>query len=132
MECRNHPDRPAEDRCSGCMEPFCTNCLVTVRGRKHCSSCKVMAVGDRMPVVEADATIPCSEAEEALKYAIIGIFCFGPILEPVALFKAIQAKKLIAANPALSGSGKVTAAIVIASIIIGIYGLALLSAIFTK
>jgi hypothetical protein len=99
MECRNHGAVTAEDRCAGCMEPFCANCLVTVRGRKYCSSCKVMAVGDRMPAVESAAAIPCTEANEALKYALIGIIFFGLILEPVAFFKGMQAKKLIAAIP---------------------------------
>lgn len=64
-------------------------------------------------MVEA-ATIPCKEANEALTYAIIGIFCFGIILEPIALVKASKAKKMMALNPRLSGSGKVTAAYVIA------------------
>ena len=72
-----------------------------------------MAVGDRVPVVE-QATKPCAEANEALKFAIIGIFCFGIILEPMALSKAIRARKLIQANPALTGYGKTTAAIIIA------------------
>lgn len=112
MDCRNHPAAPAQDRCAGCMEPFCANCLVAVRGRKYCSSCKVMAIGDRMPMVE-QATFPCPEADEALKYALIGIICFGIILGPVAISKAMQAKKMIAANPSLTGSGKATAALII-------------------
>jgi hypothetical protein len=131
MECRNHLAAPAEDRCAGCMEPFCANCLVTVRGRKYCSSCKVMAVGDRMPMVEM-ATIPCEEANEALKYALIGIVCLGFILQPIALVKAIQAKKLIAANPALTGSGKATAAMVISCVVLGLYAIGILAAIFGK
>ncbi|HVR39211.1 MAG TPA: hypothetical protein VMU84_08940 [Thermoanaerobaculia bacterium] len=114
------------------MEPFCANCLVTVRGRKYCASCKVMAVGDRMPMVETAATMPCAEAEEALKYALIGIVCFGIILEPIALVKGLQAKKLIAANPALSGAGKATAAIAVSSVILGFWVLVILSAIFSK
>lgn len=64
------------------------------------------------PMIEA-ATIPCKEAGEALKYAIIGIFCFGIILEPIAISKALKAKKMMAANPRLTGSGKATAALVI-------------------
>jgi len=132
MECRNHPATPAEDRCAGCMEPFCTNCLVSVRGRKYCSSCKVMALGDRMPMVEVEATIPCTEANDALKYALIGIICFGIILEPVALAKALQAKKLIAANPRLSGSGKATAAIVISCVILGFWVLAVIGGLLGK
>lgn len=119
MECRNHPGTAAADRCSSCMEPFCGNCLVTLRGRKFCGSCKVTALGSGMPVVE-QATEPCPEAQEALKYALIGIFCFGIILEPIAINKALQAKRMIAANPNLTGEGKANAALVI-----GILGLVL-------
>ena len=112
MECRNHAGVEAADRCSSCMEPFCGNCLVTLRGRKFCGSCKVTALGSGMPVVEG-VTEPCAEAGEALKYAIIGIFCFGIILEPIAISKALKAKKMIAANPNLTGEGKANAALVI-------------------
>jgi hypothetical protein len=119
MECRNHPTVEAADRCSACMEPFCGNCLVTIRGQKFCGSCKVSALGGRMPVVE-QATEVCAEAAEALKYAIFGLFCFGIFLEPVAISKALKAKKMIAANPNLTGEGKANAALVI-----GIIGLVL-------
>ena len=119
MECRNHPGTPAVDRCSACMEPFCNNCLVTIRGRKFCGSCKITALGSNLPVIE-QATEPCAEAAEALKYAIIGIFCFGIFLEPMAISKALKAKKLIEANPNLTGEGKANAAL-----IIGILGLVL-------
>jgi hypothetical protein len=119
MECRNHPAALASDRCAGCMEPFCPNCLVTIKGRRYCASCKVMALGGQTPVFE-QVTEPCAEANEALKYAIIGIFCLGIILEPIAISKALAAKKIMAANPNLTGSGKATAALVI-----GIVGLLL-------
>jgi hypothetical protein len=119
MECRNHPGVEAADRCSACMEPFCGNCLVTVKGRKFCGSCKITALGANLPLIEG-ATEPCAEAAEALKYAIIGIFCFGIILEPMAISKALKAKKLIEANPNLTGEGKANAAL-----IIGILGLVL-------
>ena len=66
-------------------------------------------------MVEA-ATIPCKEADEALKYAIISLFCLGFILGPMALVKANKARQMIALNPRLSGSGKVTAAFIIGSI----------------
>ena len=68
------------------------------------------------PVMAEEATIPCKEANEALTYAIVGIFCFGIILEPMALVKASKAKKMIEMNPRLAGSGKVTAARIIASV----------------
>ena len=76
--------------------------------------------GRSSPAVREDRMIPCPEADEALKYAIIGIFCFGIILGPIAISKAFKARKMIQANPRLSGEGKVTAAITI-----GFIGLAL-------
>jgi hypothetical protein len=115
MQCKNHPEVPALDRCAGCAEPFCQDCLVDIHGQKYCASCKVMALKGQAPVVE-EASIPCKEANEALTYAIIGIFCFGIILEPIALSKAAKAKKMIDMNPRLLGSGKVTAARIIACI----------------
>jgi len=63
---------------------------------------------------------PCKEAGEALTYAIVGIFCCGIILEPIAIQKALQAKKMINADPRLSGMGKANTAL-----ILGIIGLVL-------
>lgn len=118
MQCKNHPQTTATTRCARCAEAFCPNCLVDIHGKSYCGSCKVLAVRGT-PGVES-AMLPCPEASEALKYAIIGIFCFGIILEPLAIAKALKAKKMIALNPQLSGSGKVSAAL-----IIGIVGLVL-------
>lgn len=111
MQCTNHPEITASARCEGCAEGFCQSCLVTVAGKRYCAKCKTMAVTDA-PVVEAN-TMPCPEAGEALKYAIIGLFCFGIVLGPIAISKALNAKRLIAANPSLTGGGKATAALVI-------------------
>ncbi|MBN1918370.1 MAG: hypothetical protein JW889_10695 [Verrucomicrobia bacterium] len=111
MDCRNHPGVPALDRCAGCAEAFCGNCLVELHGRRYCGSCKTMAV-QAPPPIDA-AMIPCKEASDALKYAIIGIFCLGIILGPVAISKALQARKMMETNPRLSGSGKASAAIFI-------------------
>ncbi len=113
MECKNHPSVPATDRCAGCAEPFCGDCLVEIQGQKYCGACKVMALKGQPAVVE-EATIPCKEANEALTYAIVGLFCCGIILEPIALSKASKARQMMALNPQLSGSGKVTAATIIA------------------
>lgn len=115
MNCKNHPSVLAVDRCTGCAESFCGDCLVEIQGQKYCGSCKVMALKGQ-PVVAEEGTIPCKEANEALVYAIVGIFCFGIILEPIALLKASKAKKMIAMNPQLAGSGKATAATIIASV----------------
>ena len=126
MDCRNHPGVAAAGRCAGCAEPFCQNCLVEVLGQWYCGSCKTMALQNQ-PIGYEAATIPCKEADEALKYAIIGIFCFGIILEPMALVKASKAKKMIALNPRLSGSGKVTATYIIASIALVLWVLGMIA-----
>jgi len=66
------------------------------------------------------AALPCKEAGDALTYAIISLFCFGIILGPIAISKAMKAKKMMNLNPNLTGSGKANAALVI-----GIVGLLL-------
>lgn len=123
MECKNHPGVQAIDRCTGCAEAFCANCLIEMQGKQYCGSCKVIAVKGQ-PVIE-EATLPCKEAGEALKYAIIGIFCFGIILEPIAISKALKAKKMLDTNPRLTGSGKATAALIIGiiSLLLWVLGL---------
>jgi hypothetical protein len=118
IECKTHPGVPAADRCAGCAEAFCRNCLVNVGGQNYCASCKVLAVQGR-PMYE-QATVASATADDTLKYAIIGIFCFGIILEPMAILKALKAKREIAADPMLTGEGKANAAL-----IIGIIGLVL-------
>jgi len=126
MQCKNHPGSQAADRCAGCAEAFCPDCLVDMHGQKYCGSCKVMAVKGQ-PVLAEEATIPCKEAGEALTYAIIGLFCFGIVLGPMAISKASKAKKMIEMNPRLTGSGKATAATIIGVIalvlwVLGIIG----------
>ena len=119
MDCRNHPSVPAIDRCAGCAEPHCHNCLVEVGGQKYCEACKTLAVQGRTLVLE-QATMPCKLASEALTTAIVSLFCFGMILGPVAIYKASKARKEIDADPQLTGWGKTNAAI-----FIGIVGLLL-------
>jgi hypothetical protein len=117
MECRNHPGTAATATCAGCAEAYCDNCLLTVRGTRYCAACKGLAVtgpgSAPPPVVEAQ---PCPEANEALKYAIFGLFCIGIVLAPIAIKKGIDARRKIAANPGMAGSGTATSAIVIGSL----------------
>jgi hypothetical protein len=68
------------------------------------------------PPMADEPTFPCAEAGEALTYSIVGLFCFGIILEPLAISKALKARQLIKEDPRLSGSGKVTAALIISGI----------------
>jgi hypothetical protein len=114
MDCKNHSGIEASDRCAGCAEGFCLNCLVELSGQNYCKECKYMTVKEP-PVIEK-ATTPCKEASDALKYAIFGLFCFGIILGPIAISKARKAKETINADPKLAGSGKATAAIIIGSL----------------
>ncbi len=69
-------------------------------------------------VVTEEGDVPCEEANEALKYAIISIFCFGIILGPMAISKGMEARRLIRDDPDLSGSGKANAAIIIGIVVI--------------
>ena len=71
---------------------------------------------DQPALMHEEPSIPCKEANDALLYAIIGIFCCGIVLEPMALVKAAEARRQIAADPRLLGSGKATAATIIAVI----------------
>ncbi|KKM72122.1 hypothetical protein LCGC14_1423640, partial [marine sediment metagenome] len=112
MQCKNHPDVEAIDRCAACAEAFCPNCLVDIQGQKYCGSCKVLAVQGQPTAVEA--TMECKEAGSALTYAIVGLFCLGIILEPIAISKALKARKMMELNPRLTGSGKANAALMIA------------------
>ena len=86
-----------------------------------------MALQGQPAVLVEEATIPCKEANEALTYAIVGIIFCGIILEPIALSKAAKAKKMIALNPRLSGSGKATAATVIGVVMLGLWVLGILA-----
>ena len=125
MNCKDHPDIEAAARCTGCQEPFCGNCLVEMGGVQYCASCKSMAIEGAL--VAEEATVECKEAAEALKYAIIGIFCFGIFLGPVAISKANSAKKLIAENPRLTGAGKADAAKIIGIIVIVLWVLGMIA-----
>jgi hypothetical protein len=115
MQCKNHPEAVAVDRCAGCAEPFCSDCLVDIQGQKYCGSCKTMALRGGGPFIE-EATIPCKEANEALTFAIVSLFCFGFVFGPIGISKALKAKKMIEMNPRLSGSGKATAALIIGTV----------------
>jgi hypothetical protein len=112
MQCKNHPEAAAVDRCAGCAEAFCGNCLISIGGKKYCGACKVLAIQGQPALVE-EGTIPCKEADEALKYAIVGLLCCGIILGPIAISKAMNARKMMAVNPQLTGGGKATAALII-------------------
>jgi len=58
------------------------------------------------------------DASSALTFALIGIFCFGIILGPIAIFKGIKAVNTINFDPRYKGKGRAIAAIVIGSFVV--------------
>jgi hypothetical protein len=119
MECVNHSNAEAQDRCTGCAEPFCHECLVEVVGEKYCDSCKVLAV--KAKPVQEEAMVPCQEANQALILALVSAtvglcFCFGVFLGPITIVRGAQAWKLISEDRRLLGSGKATAAIILGAV----------------
>ena len=65
-----------------------------------------------------------SDAGSALTMAIIGIFCFGIILEPIAIVKARGAKKVL--QPGDQNYGKAQAAEIIGWIFVALWALSLI------
>jgi hypothetical protein len=64
------------------------------------------------------------KANNALTSAIIGFFCFGIILGPVAISRAKEAKKVL--SPGEAGYGTATAAQVIGYIVLALYVIGIL------
>ena len=142
MNCNNHPFIAAAGQCAQCGKSYCADCLVDVNGQKICSDCKSAVISQTQPAQPPMQTgqptymppppqggqqypnqgyqnqyqgmpMKCKEASEALTYAIVGLFCCGIILEPIAFIKATKAKEMIAMNPNLEGASTAQAAYVI-------------------
>jgi hypothetical protein len=77
----------------------CPTCGDIVSG-SYCFRCRNLSATD---YTGPKQTLP--EAKEALKYAIIGIFCFGFILGPLAIVKGTSQRKSIAMDPRYEGEG---------------------------
>jgi hypothetical protein len=74
-----------------------------------------------------DGTIPCPEASEALKYAIISFFCCGVVLGPMAISKGMAARRAIHDDPKLTGEGKANVAIMLGIVALALWALNLVS-----
>jgi hypothetical protein len=127
LNCQNHPLAVAAAQCNGCAESFCANCLVPMNGGRYCASCKSMALPTGGGATAVAITRESEDAAKALKYAIIGIFCFGIILEPLAIQAALRAKKEIEADPTIGGLGKANAALVIGSVALVLWVLGMIA-----
>lgn len=119
MSCENHPEKTETGLCTGCQEPYCEECLVSFNNEKYCSECKYMNVNPAVFYEEVEKCEP-EEAGEALKYSLIGIFCFGIILGPIAMNKGFKALGIIKQDP-FHKKGRTKAAF---GILMGFYCLA--------
>jgi hypothetical protein len=90
-------------------EAVCPTCGDVING--YCFRCRQGAPPSNYMFSGVRET--AKEAKEAFWCAIIGIFCFGFILGPVAIYKGFAARKIITENPNLLGEGFATAAIII-------------------
>ena len=126
QQCCNHGETPAVGHCAGCAEAFCGNCLLDLGGNLYCGSCKVLALNGRTPMLEKVMS-PCAEAGSAMSSAVVGFFILGHILQPVAIIKALEARKQIAADPRLTGWGKANAALALAVVGLILLGLNLIA-----
>jgi len=120
LDCTNHAGTAAVGTCTGCAEPFCAHCLVTLKGSAYCAACKKMALPPGAMAMESAA---CAQANEAFKYAIMSFFCFGFIIGPIAISKAIDARSQIAADPTLTGRGRANAAIFLGASALALWAL---------
>jgi hypothetical protein len=68
-----------------------------------------------------DKKKPIKEANQAMLFAILSIFCVGFFLAPVAIYKGLQALKIIQQNPHLEGKSKAQTAIAIAFLVLSLY-----------
>jgi hypothetical protein len=119
FDCVNRPLRqlqnvaPVEQKPRTLLNPgesFCPTCGDVVTG--YCFRCQTAAAATEYKGPRETS----AEAKEALRFAIIGLFCFGIVLGPLAIIRGTAAKKTIAMNPRLEGEGLATAAQIIGGI----------------
>jgi hypothetical protein len=93
------PLRPGESRCPSCGD---------IIDNQFCLQCNAPTIGEGYSTSGAYVTTRAPEVGEALRYAIIGLFCFGFILGFLAIRSGSKAKEHIARDPRLDGAGLAT------------------------
>jgi len=115
----------------GCKEegkacPFCGEKIkIDALKCKHCGEYL-----DKSLRQSTEVKVEPADAGSAMTMGIIGIFCFGIILGPIAISKANRALAVINAEPGTPGKGKATAGLVLGIIdtVLGILNILLLIA----
>jgi hypothetical protein len=67
-----------------------------------------------------------SLATAALVLTCVGVFCFGPILAPTGIIMGIIARKNMKRDQVFEGSGMALAAIIVGSVLVCLYAVAVL------
>lgn len=110
--CLNHPAVHTDQSCGRCGRPFCGDCLVPIRGQALCGGCKLLMLRD----MQRQSTVRDRRADEALSMAAIGVLICGPVLEPLALARAITALQRHRGEREWADRWKAITAVVVASL----------------
>jgi hypothetical protein len=108
--------------------PYCSEAILeSARKCRHCGEyldreLRRTAGRDRRQSVAARAAVAKArkDANTAFILSLVGIFCFGFILEPLAIYQGYQAAKELKRHGSTDGVGLATAAQVIGWIMLGL------------
>lgn len=115
---------------------ICPECEVHNTGSaQHCVNCSVGLSANSVLEIKntqldwkkVTARFECEEAGQSLKYALIGLICFGLILQPYAIYLGFKALAKISEDPNLTGAWKAWVGILIGVSVLGFTLLSFLS-----